>query len=505
MQRWLPCLATALATLLAIVCLRNWLRVETPRPEVRAPTAKGSIAESNAVEVLNKWHAEEIRNAKTNLLIGTFQAFPGAVAPTQSADWPGFRGPLRENIADDNVPLAESWPAGGPPILWQMSLGNGHAAPAVHHGRVYLLDYDEVRDGDVLRCFALDSGREIWQRFYTGKVRNPHGFSRTIPAVTDDCIVSLGPDGQLLCVTTTNGAFRWGMDIKQVFGLKQSPTWGMGQCPLIDKGEVVLAPAGKLALLAGVDLVTGKTNWITPNSSNLTMSHSSVMVLNAEGGRQFLYAALGGISGVAADGPQRGQLLWQTKWMIPATKPFTPSVIAPSPVPLPDGRFFMTAGYKAGGTMFRVARSNNTWQAEVLFNTNCRVFACEQQTPILHGDLLFAILPNEGDHRQEFSCMTTDGSTLWYSGTTLRFGGRQDGGLGPLLGVGKDRFLLLNDASGDLSFMRADRAGCQLLATASFMGGAKEGHDAWGPMALVDGRLLLRDVHRLYCLDLRKK
>jgi outer membrane protein assembly factor BamB len=499
MQRWIPCLATALATLLAIVCLRNWLRVETPLPEVREATAEGSIAESNAVEVLNKRHAEEIRNAKTNLLIGTFKVFPGVVVPAQSADWPGFRGPLRDNIADDNVPLAENWPASGPPILWQMELGNGHAAPAVHRGRVYLLDYDEVRDGDVLRCFALDSGREIWQRFYTGKVRNPHGFSRTIPAVTDDCIVSLGPDGKVLCVATTNGAFRWGMDLKDSFGLKQSPTWGMGQCPLIDKGEVVLAPAGKLALLVGMDLATGKTNWITPNTSNLSMSHSSVMVLNTEGGRQFLYAALGGIVGVAADGPQRGQLLWQTK-------AFAASVLAPSPVPLPDGRFFMTAGYASGCAMFRVSRSNGTWQTSLLFRTNCTTFASEQQTPILHEDLLFTIMTNDkGDHRQEFACMKTDGTPLWYSGSKLRFGGRQDGGLGPLLGVGKDRFLLLNDASGELSFMRADRTGCQLLASSSFMGGANEGHDAWGPMVLVDGRLLLRDVHRLYCLDLRKK
>jgi outer membrane protein assembly factor BamB len=30
-----------------------------------------------------------------------------------------------------------------------------------------------------------------------------------------------------------------------------------------------------------------------------------------------------------------------------------------------------------------------------------------------------------------------------------------------------------------------------------------EGRDAWGPMALVDGFLLLRDSTRLKCVDLR--
>ena len=29
-----------------------------------------------------------------------------------------------------------------------------------------------------------------------------------------------------------------------------------------------------------------------------------------------------------------------------------------------------------------------------------------------------------------------------------------------------------------------------------------DGHDAWGPMALVNGRLILRDMTRMACLDL---
>jgi outer membrane protein assembly factor BamB len=32
-----------------------------------------------------------------------------------------------------------------------------------------------------------------------------------------------------------------------------------------------------------------------------------------------------------------------------------------------------------------------------------------------------------------------------------------------------------------------------------------EGHDAWGPMAMIAGRLLVRDLTRMACLDLGKK
>ena len=33
----------------------------------------------------------------------------------------------------------------------------------------------------------------------------------------------------------------------------------------------------------------------------------------------------------------------------------------------------------------------------------------------------------------------------------------------------------------------------------------EKGHDAWGPMALVAGRLIVRDLNRMTCLDVAKK
>ena len=475
MRRWIPWMVTGAAALTAALLLRAWLVHVPPMPAARGPTREGSLAESRAVR----------SNAVVNLA-GKFHETPGvAVAP--SSCWPGFRGPRRENQTVVDGPLLESWPAGGPPVLWRMDLGEGHAAPAVCNGRFYLLDYDEAREGDVLRCFALDSGREVWQRFYQVKTKRNHGISRTIPAVDGACVVSMGPQCHVLCVAATNGAFLWGKNLVDLYGTKV-PLWWAGQCPLLDAGEAVLAPAGR-ALLIGVDAATGRVNWETPNPENWEMSHSSVMILTADGVRQFIYAAVGGIAGVAADGPQRGRLLWHTKV-------FAPSVVAPSPVPLPDGRFFMTAGYGFGGAMFRVSRSNDQWQAELLFKTDRRVFGCEQQTPIFRDGLLYTVLPNDaGDHRQEFACMDLDGHVRWTSGSDNRFG------LGPYLAVG-NRFILLDDTA-KLSLMSVDAGGCHLLARTDIFGAT--GRDAWGPMVFVDGRLLLRDSKRMVCLDLRGK
>ena len=51
---------------------------------------------------------------------------------------------------------------------------------------------------------------------------------------------------------------------------------------------------------------------------------------------------------------------------------------------------------------------------------------------------------------------------------------------------------------GVLTLLRASLTGYEQLARAQVL----DGHDAWAPMALVDGKLLLRDSKRLICLDL---
>jgi hypothetical protein len=70
-------------------------------------------------------------------------------------------------------------------------------------------------------------------------------------------------------------------------------------------------------------------------------------------------------------------------------------------------------------------------------------------------------------------------------------------GLGPFLRADDQMFLL--DDDGTLSLIRASTRGYERLARARVL----QGREAWGPMALVDGRLLLRDFEELICLDVR--
>jgi outer membrane protein assembly factor BamB len=415
-------------------------------------------------------------------IVGELQTFEGQ--PGRSAgNWPRFRGADFENSVIDGPPILENWPDGGPPVLWKVKLGQGYAGPAVHQGRVFLLDYDEEKEGDSLRAFSLTDGKEIWRRTYHAPIKKNHGFSRTVPAVTDDFVVTLGPRCIAMCVRPATGDFLWGIDLVAEYGT-EVPLWYTGQCPLIDDGVAVLAPGGG-TLLMGVDCATGNVVWQTLNPDRWNMSHSSIVPATLLGRKMYLYCAKEGTVGVSAEPEDRGSVLWKTT-------AWAHSVTSPSPLPIDGGRIFFTAGYGGGSMMLGLTEEDSRIAATPIFEIEKTVFSCEQHTPLFYQDYLFAVLPKDaGEFRAQFACLNLDGKVVWTSGKTERFG------LGPFLRAGDKMFILADD--GTLTLIRASTAGYEQLARARVL----QGREAWAPMALVDGRLLLRDFEEMICLDVR--
>ena len=95
-------------------------------------------------------------------LKATLAKFDGKPAD-HSGLWPCFRGEKLDGICHQTPPLARKWPAGGPPVVWSLDLGEGYAGAAVRGGRVFVLDYDRQASADALRCFSLADGKDIWR------------------------------------------------------------------------------------------------------------------------------------------------------------------------------------------------------------------------------------------------------------------------------------------------------------------------------------------------------
>lgn len=399
--------------------------------------------------------------------------------------WPRFRGEYFDNISRSTLPLIEKFPEEGPLVKWQVEMGQGYAAASIYKGLVYVLDHDEEMRADLLRCFVLETGEELWQRGYHINLKRNHGMSRTIPAVTEDYILTIGPKAHVMCVRRQDGELLWGLNVALHYEA-DIPLWNTGQCPLIDGDKAIIATGGKSLMLAA-DLETGEVLWETPNPHGWPMSHSSIMPFEYKGVKMYVYSAFGGACGIAAEGERAGQVLWETH-------AWNHQTVAPSPVCMPDGKIYLTAGYGAGAMVLQLRGSGPDFEVEVIDEYAPREgLACEQQTPVVFDGHLLGILPKDaGGLRNQLICVHPDNfrEVLWSSGQDKRFG------LGPYM-IADNKLFMLND-DGTLVIVRPSTKEYIELDRYRVI----EGHDAWGPIALADGYMVLRDDKVMICLDM---
>ena len=96
----------------------------------------------------------------------------------------------------------------GPKEIWAVSVGEGFGGAAVSKGEVFILD--RVDDTfDVVRCMDLKSGKDKWATKYENEGRFSHNGSRSIPAVDDKYVFTMGCMGDVVCVDRKLGKIIW--------------------------------------------------------------------------------------------------------------------------------------------------------------------------------------------------------------------------------------------------------------------------------------------------------
>jgi outer membrane protein assembly factor BamB len=436
----------------------------------------------------------EKKQMSDSVIIGEFFDTLKSIDEVIPGSWPRFRGADYDNISKDTTPLAESWDTSGPPIIWQTTLGEGYAGPAVRNGRVYILDYNEKKKADMLRCFSLKSGTELWRRWYNVDLKRNHGYSRTIPAITDKYVVTIGPRAHVMCLNPLSGKLLWSIDLEKEFGIpgtekgRITPDFYAGQCPLIDNDIAIIAPGGK-ALMIGVDCATGKTVWKTPNPDSLRMSHSSIIPMIIHGKKMYVYNALGGVCGVSAEGDDLGKVLWKTR-------DWSPAIGVATPINLGNDEVAVFGSYGAGGARITVNKNESGFSAVVSEQHKAADgLASEQQTPLKKGDFIWTIMPeNAGPLKKQLVCFNKSNllTPYWTSGKENRFGK----GMGPY--IMSDNKLYILDDDGKLYLFRIENNKAVLVSSHKVM----DAIEAWGPMAIAGKYLIMRDSRNLLCLDI---
>jgi len=408
-----------------------------------------------------------------------------SIAPLAAADWPSIYGPRRDNTSDQKG-LLRTWPQAGPKVLWSVPMSAGFGGPAVSNGKVYLLDRDE-RVGDTLRVFDLATGTALWSYAYNAPGTFMFTGSRTTPTVDGDRVYTSGPMGDLHAIDTTTRKPLWRKNIWRDFGGgSELPRWAVVQNPLVYRDLLIVAPQTPQAGIVAYDKLTGAVKWksaalsgtagyVSPSIIAIGGADNLVMITASNGrGRN----ARGGT--VYGFDPVTGKELWSYQgWQCP--------IPVPQPVDAGEGRILVTGGYNAGTAMIKVTRAANGQYSVAEVFKNPEVGA-HTQAPIFHQGHFYSH-DTVNERSDGLLAMGLDGKVKWSTETRPAF---VRGGA-----ILADGLLLTTDGDTRLYLVEPNPTAFKPLASSVIL----ESGDNWAPLALVDGKLIVRGQKELKCLQ----
>lgn len=398
-----------------------------------------------------------------------------AAPAAATGDWPGWRGPRRDGLSQEQGLLA-AWPEGGPKLAWQIrGLGDGYGAPAVAGGQLYLLGSREA-DECLLALDAAD-GHPLWET-RLGTLADGGGYrgSRSTPTVDGDRLYALGSNGELVAARRDNGQLVWRHNLREEFG--GSPGgWSYCESPLIDGQVLICTPGGADATLLALDKLSGQPLWRCSakqlGEGYIRAAYASPIVAEIQGTKQYVQFLSGGVVGVrAAD----GQLLWNYDHPANGT--------ANCSTPLCRGdEVFAASGYGTGGGKAKILGRGAEQRAEEQYFV--RQLQNHHGGMVLVGDHIY------GTNDQALLCVDwRTGEIAW-----------QERSVGKGSVVYADGHLIVRSEGGPVALVAADPSGYQ--EHGRFDQPDRSGQNAWSHPVVAGGRLYLRDWDLLLCYELK--
>ncbi len=266
-------------------------------------------------------------------------------------DWTVFLGPCHNGVSTETHLLHE-WPAGGPPLLWEMTKGTGYTSPAVQKDR--LVYFHRMGDEAIIECLHPETGDAYWDFRYPTHFEDRFGYNngpRASPVIDGDRVYVYGAEGRLFCLELQTGRVLWRRDLAADFNVPQD-FFGTSTTPLVHGDLLIInlgAPGGPC--VAAFHKQTGVLAWGA--GERWGPSYASPVPATIHG-RPSLLVFAGGESRPPSGGllcldPATGSIDFEFPWRSRLVE----SVNASSPVVIGD-QVFISANYKTGSALVSV-------------------------------------------------------------------------------------------------------------------------------------------------------
>jgi outer membrane protein assembly factor BamB len=275
--------------------------------------------------------------------------------PPASGHWPQWRGVDRENRSRETG-LLQSWPEGGPPLLWTTSeMGDGVPPVSVAGGRIYALGF---RDGKEYLTVFDGAGAVVWSMpvgAQAGEFSGMRFLAQRPVTIDDQRLYVCAANGRILCLQAADGKLIWEKDELKDFG-GRAASFFFEDAPLVDDKLLILKPGGPKGTLLALYKLTGAPVWRTTDFRD-SAGHAPVIVAEIAGVRQYIVLTHEHLTGVAA---ADGKVLWQAPWTGRTANPTTPVYH--------DGIVFVSCGFGVGCGGFRITAADGKFKAESIYS-----------------------------------------------------------------------------------------------------------------------------------------
>jgi outer membrane protein assembly factor BamB len=144
----------------------------------------------------------------------------------------------------------------------------------------------------------------------------------------------------------------------------------------------------------------------------------------------------------------------------------------------------------AGSAIFQVTRQDGKWAAQEVARIDKIGGHCHPGL-VYQGHIY--VLCNVNERSDGMVCFDSDGKLVWQTKSNPNFD--KGGSLLTADGI----MYAMDGRTGELHIVQPSPAGFKSLGQAKLL----EGREIWAPLALADGKLLIRDQSQMKCLDIK--